>query len=153
MPDRIGVIHGYSMFWFRVEGLCCFFARIYQTQLFLNFNKFVVQWWCDWYLGLRSVTVQIYDSQNPHYHWKGCLINVTDAVSGLMSIYIHFWWNCDSFKSIQRHPSDISFWWSLRSRNIIKKRIPNIGKGVWSMWRMLWVAWCHFFNKTWWFWE
>ena len=90
------------------------------------------------------VTVQIYYNWNDLYHWKRSPVNMIDAVSRLMSLYIHCCQKYENFKSIHCHPSDKSLWWSLRSRFIIFVAISHHGNGGWSRWRMLWVDWCKF---------
>ena len=69
---------------------------------------------------------------------------MTDAVSRLTLICLHFWWKFENFKSTQLQLSHHSFWWLLRSRFMINLYCTIIGKDVWSIWRMLWVDWCQF---------
>ena len=130
ITDRMSVIHGVWSSSSESKVFAAFLLNFYK-QIILQFQQIrVVRWGCDWYIVLIIVTVQIYDKQNDLYHWKGCLINMTDTVSGLMSFYIQFWCKCENFKSIQRHSSPISFEWSLRSRNMIIELISINGYGV-----------------------
>ena len=61
------------------------------------------------------------------------------------SIWLNIYNYSQKFLKLKWIDSDVivlSFSWLLRSKDMIKKCISIIGKGVCSIWRRLWVVWC-----------
>ena len=89
--DRTGVIDEIRSSGSESSVFAAFLLTFIKT-IILQFPQVrVFRWWCDWYLVLIIITVQKYNKEMYSYHWKRCLIKMTEAASGLMSIYIHFW--------------------------------------------------------------
>jgi len=73
------------------------------------------------FLILMSVTVRNYDMYKCDYHWIGCLIELTHAVSGLMSFFIEISSFYDKIDRMRRIVDVIPYQTCVRSRNIYFK--------------------------------
>ena len=122
--------------------------QFYPKILFQLQQIRVAQWWCERQFVVITVTVQKYDEETHRYCWKGCLVKITDAASGLLSIYTHFWQNRENFQ-VHTTSRESSLVLMIVTVWIYNKEICSYHwNGVRSIWRMLWVDWHDFSTKV-----